>query len=108
MTTFYNVTLSVPVAIESEWARWMCEVHIPEVLQVPGFIGATMYRVEPLGEPADAQRVQYVNCYRVRDRAILERYLASETAVRLRADHEQLFGAHVTATRCVWEAIAEF
>ena len=36
---------------EDEYNRWYTEVHIPEVLAVPGFVSARRYRVLGAAEP---------------------------------------------------------
>lgn len=34
---------------DAEFNRWYDEVHLGEVLQVPGFVSAKRYRVRPMG-----------------------------------------------------------
>lgn len=49
---------------DAEFNRWYDEVHLGEVLQVPGFIGAKRYRVRPTGDAAP--RHGYVAIYAMR------------------------------------------
>jgi len=36
---------------DAEFNRWYDEVHLPEVLSVPGFVGATRYRIDDVQMP---------------------------------------------------------
>ncbi|MBI4238546.1 MAG: DUF4286 family protein [Deltaproteobacteria bacterium] len=102
----YNVALILEPSVEHEWREWMLAVHIPEVLRVPGFLDATMYRQEVVGVPA--ARPQYVNSYRVQSREALQAYCDGAEAKRLRAEHEARFGDRVTALRTVWSVVQTY
>jgi hypothetical protein len=43
----YNVTCNLPAAIESEWLKWMRQVHIPEVMNTGLFTEYRMFRIMP-------------------------------------------------------------
>lgn len=57
MARYTFVVLTNPAeGKEEEFNRWYDEVHVPEVLMVPGFTGASRHRVAPLSEAASAHR----------------------------------------------------
>lgn len=35
---------------DGEFNRWYDDVHLGEVMQVPGFVGATRFRIKPTGD----------------------------------------------------------
>jgi hypothetical protein len=56
------VVLSNPVdGREDEYNRWYDEVHIHEMVQVPGFVSAQRYRIDPVfvGSPAHRYAALY-------------------------------------------------
>lgn len=94
----YEVNLSPDPSIEAEFDEWL-EHHVEEMLELPGFIGATIHRAE---ESADAVPLRSVQ-YRLQSRAALADYL-KEHAARMRADGVQRFGDRFTATRRILDA----
>lgn len=36
--------LEVDAAVEADWDTWYDEVHLPEIVAAPGFVGGTRYR----------------------------------------------------------------
>jgi hypothetical protein len=89
----YEVNLSPDPSIEPEFDGWL-EHHVEEMLELPGFVGATIHRSE---DPADDRPLRSVH-YRLRDRAALDAYLADHAA-RMRADGVRRFGDRFQATR---------
>ena len=45
MTTLYAVRTSAHPGREADFERWYDEVHLPEVLAIPGFVGARRFRL---------------------------------------------------------------
>lgn len=88
----YEVNLVPEPAIEGEFDDWLHE-HVRDMLALPGFIDATISRVEQADGPA-ARTVHY----ELQDRAALEQYLA-EHAPRMRQHGIDRFGERFTATR---------
>jgi antibiotic biosynthesis monooxygenase (ABM) superfamily enzyme len=92
----YRVTIEVAPEAEAAWNRWHEEHHVPELLVLPGFLGATKWRDAATGEGGWAR---YVVEYRLTDGAALDTYVSGPDAKRLRADHEAHFGATTRASR---------
>jgi hypothetical protein len=59
---YYNVTCRVEPGIESEWLKWMIEVHIPEVLASQCFVECKLLRLmqEDNNQDGPIYAVQYV------------------------------------------------
>jgi len=88
----YEVNLVPDPAIEDQFDDWLHE-HVREMLALPGFIDATISRVEQ--EDGRATRTVH---YELQDRHALERYLTDD-APRMRQAGIDLFGKRFTATR---------
>lgn len=95
MAIIYEVNVSVDAAIIDAYQAWLSD-HVAEIVALPGFLGATRYRVAD----ASAGRVELCVHYSVQDQAHLERYLQAH-APRLRADGIARFGTQFQATRRV-------
>ena len=91
----YEVTATVDASLIDAYERYMRDRHIPDVLASGCFVGASFARSE-----AGRYRIRY----EVRDRAVLDRYVA-EHAPRLRADVERHFPSGVTLGREVWDVL---
>lgn len=93
----YEVNLVVEAGIADAFAEWL-PGHVAELLALPGFVSAELFRIEepaaPSGEVALSVR------YRLRDRVALEAYL-NDHAARLRADGVARFGGRFRAERRV-------
>jgi hypothetical protein len=64
MARYTFVVLTNPTAgKEDEFNRWYDEVHVPEVLMVPGFTGASRLRLVPGEDPQPAHR--YLALYEI-------------------------------------------
>lgn len=51
MTDYSFLVFSNPAeGREDDYNRWYDEVHLGEVVQVPGFVGARRYKVAPTGD----------------------------------------------------------
>jgi hypothetical protein len=48
---------------EEEYDRWYREVHIPELLSVPGFVGARRYRVRKDLGRGESDKPRYLTVY---------------------------------------------
>lgn len=88
----YEVNLVPEPAIAGQFDDWLNE-HVREMLALPGFIDATISRVEREDGPA-ARTVHY----ELQSRESLEQYLA-EHAPRMRQHGIDRFGDRFTATR---------
>jgi hypothetical protein len=92
MSVIYVVRVEVDPNDEQTWDEWYTRRHIPELLAEPGFVRATMYKVDTL----DDAWSQYLTLYEVDSRESLDAYLNGDAVIRLRADHYARFG---TCTR---------
>lgn len=96
----YEVNLEVDAAIAGEYRAWL-EIHVRELLALPGFVDARILEVlEP--EPAAGEIALCVQ-YALRDRAALDSYLHVH-APRLRGEGIARFGERVRAQRRVLRA----
>ncbi len=91
----YEVNLSIARRRLGEFDAWLLE-HVEQMLDLPGFTGATTYDIDG---PDDATAVRSVH-YTLRDQAALDRYF-DEHAERMRADGVSRFGRDMGATRRV-------
>jgi len=100
----YNVTCKIETARETEWVKWMREVHVPEVCAKGAFIRATMLKLK---YPVEDEGVTYAIQYQIPSMAALDRYL-SEFAPALQLDHTLKFGTDVIAFRTILEVEGEY
>jgi hypothetical protein len=93
----YEVNLVVRETIQADYRAWLAG-HVDEMLALPGFVSAEILdQIEP-SAPQGARALTV--CYRLADRASLERYLTGH-ALRMREEGRQRFGDAFTATRRV-------
>ncbi len=95
----YEVNLSVAAGIVQEYLAWL-EDHVRQLLALPGFLAATLWRVE---DPASESRVAYCVRYRLTDAQALASYLR-EHAPAMRQAGSDRFGEHVVASRRILRA----
>jgi hypothetical protein len=98
VSAVYAVVVEVAPEAEARWAPWHADVHMPEVLVQPGFRGGRRWRDV---EPAKDGWARYVTHYDAESVEAIEAYRLSETAARLRADHDQRFGPVTRVARAV-------
>jgi hypothetical protein len=97
MTVFYGVMVEVDPKEETAWDDWHTRQHIPDVLTVPGFVAATKYRLDtPNGDWH-----QYLTVYEITSRDALDRYLAGDAVIRLRAEHYNHYGHCTRLSRMI-------
>ncbi len=89
----YEVTLEPDRAILGDFEAWL-EYHVDEMLELPGFTGATIHKAEDPDTGAPLRVVRYA----LEDRAALDRYL-EEFAPRMRVAGIARFGDRFRATR---------
>ena len=88
----YEVTTTVDASRAEVYERYMCEEHIPALLDTGCFVGASFGRSAP---------GRYRTSYHAASDDELQRYLA-EHAARLRAEFAARFPDVVVASREVW------
>ena len=93
----YEVNLAVEAEIAAAFEAWL-PGHVAELLALPGFLGAEIFRVDDPTPPVN--EVALVVRYRLDDRAALDDYLRNH-AVRLRTDGLNRFGGRFRASRRV-------
>jgi len=94
----YEVNLRPDPSIEAEFDDWL-EHHVQEMLDLPGFVGATIFRSDDPADPAPLRSVHY----RLHDQASLDAYLRDHAA-RMRADGVERFGDRFRASRRILDA----
>ena len=62
-----QVMVSVDQAVEDEWNEWYNNVHIPDLLECPGWYSARRYE-----SVAGASVPKYATLYEVEDEAVVE------------------------------------
>jgi len=97
----YEVRIEVEPEIAEAYHDWLVP-HVHEILAIPGFAGAELFREDP-----DGAHPVFTVRYHLDTRTALEAYLR-EHAPRLRADGEARFGARFRATRRVMELVRSF
>ena len=90
----YEVSLSVAADIADDYLAWL-QAHIGQLLALPGFVQARLWRVE---DPAQTGRVDYCVRYRLADARALDAYLQRHAAA-MRQEGLARFGAAVRAHR---------
>ena len=97
----YNVTVTIDLDIHEEWATWMRDTHIPDVLITGMFVSYRMCRL--IGhDHADSEI--YTIQYLVRDMAHLMRY-QNEFAPELQRQYCERYDGKFAAFRTVMEVI---
>jgi len=96
MDTIYEVNLFVRREIEKDYRAWL-ELHIAEILALPGFVDAKSFDVH---QDEAGDEVAICVQYRLQSMAALENYF-EQHAPRLRADGIARFGDHFRASRRV-------
>lgn len=94
----YEVSLRPEPSIEAEFDAWL-ESHVREMLGLPGFLGASVYRSEDPGSGDTLRTVHYV----LQDRAALDAYLRDH-ADRMRSRGIERFGNTFSASRRILES----
>lgn len=93
MNVIYEVNLEVETAIRAAFGAWLRE-HVERMLELPGFLDATIECVERKAEQSPGFCVRY----RVVSRQALEEYFRKHAAV-MRDEGIRRFGKRFTATR---------
>ena len=97
----YSVTVAIDREIEGDWYPWMCDVHIPEVMDTGCFVD---FRIKRVIAPLDSTRTTYNIEYTCESPDKLASY-QSEHAPRLQAEHTDRYEGRFLATRRVYEEI---
>jgi hypothetical protein len=96
----YEVNLSVDGEIEAEFRAWFDD-HVRQILALPGFTGARLFRRDPAEEDGPGEgRLLLTVQYALTGRAALDDYLAQH-APALRREGLLRFPGRFTATRRV-------
>jgi len=93
----YEVNLTINRAIYSEFTLWLKE-HVNEMLQFPGFIQASVFKLEEEISDQGKLTIQY----QLGSRADLDRYF-TEFAPRMREEGIKRFNDKYSAERRIFE-----
>ncbi len=100
----YNVQVVINKNIESDWLKWMKEVHIPNVINTGYFVD---WQIQKLLLPEDSiGEITYVINYFTKSFEQYQQYEAKE-APRLREEHNEKYGGKFKATRTVYRIISK-
>jgi murein tripeptide amidase MpaA len=99
----YNVTVSIDQAIEQQWAAYMREIHIPEVMQTGCFLESRFCRVH--GEEEGG--VTYATTYLAINQETYDDYLAKHAA-KLRDEFNAKWAGNFAAFRTLLTVVEEF
>ncbi|CAI7975993.1 MULTISPECIES: DUF4286 family protein [Parafrankia] len=59
-------TRPVSAEREDEYNKWYSEEHVPDILKIPGFVGARRYRVRDTADvTADPGTLEYITIYEI-------------------------------------------
>ena len=98
----YNVLVTISRDIESDWIKWMKEIHIPDVLSTGYFFNFQIQK-QILPESEQGQATYSINYFSKSYRDYLD-YTEKE-APRLQKLHFDQFSGKFKATRNVFEVI---
>jgi hypothetical protein len=99
----YNVTVNVSENRVEEWLKWLREEHIPSLLGLGIFSGATLVRVLGFEQGGKTYAIQY----RAESMQAFERY-EQEYAPALRTQMAELFGDDAQGFRTLLEIVEIF
>ena len=100
----YVVFVAIDRDLADDWAAWMRDTHIPDVLETGCFADALMVRDEATDSEA---RLGFRFMYRAHDAAALQRYQADHAAA-LQADHTTRYAGSFDARRELLPVVATF
>ncbi len=102
----YRVHLSVKEALAGDYENWL-KSHISEMLNLPGFRGATMTQCEGLDSEEQAGYREWVVDYTLNSREDLERYF-TEYSAKMRGDGLKRFEGQFTVRRWILSQNQEY
>ena len=94
----YRVTVEIAPEAEAAWAQWMAQEHIPAVVRVGRFLGATRWKDQ--ARAADGWS-RYVMHYRAEGAAAIDAYQRSSETAALRDDFLARFGKVTRTERTI-------
>ncbi|HWU43662.1 MAG TPA: DUF4286 family protein, partial [Bdellovibrio sp.] len=95
----YLVLYTVQHEIHDSFVEWLKSDHIPEMLEVPGFMNADLCLRKGGTMIASSKEVRVV--YRIKDEAFAKSYI-SESAMKLRERALEKFPGQFSAQREMW------
>lgn len=99
----YNVTISIDATVAKDWLAWMCETHIPEVMDTGHFRDSKICRVH--GEEEGG--ITYAVIYTAISEEDLSTYKAKH-APRLQAEHTEKFQGKFASFGTLLSVVQEF
>ncbi len=97
----YNVTVTIDLEVHEDWARWMRETHIPDIMSSGMFIS---YRLCRLTGHEHSDSEIYTTQYLIKDMPHLVRFQQEFAPALQRAQKERYDGRYVVF-RTVMELI---
>ncbi len=98
----YNVTVKIDHAVHDDWKAWMCDVHIPEIMDTGLFHEYKMCKLIGIEEEDGiTYAIQYVSP----DMNSFQEY-QEKHAARLQQDHMKRFENRYVAFRTLMEVVS--
>jgi len=100
----YSVTVILKKDTESDWLKWMKEVHVPDVMNTGYFLN---WQMQKLILPEEAyDEITYVINYQAQSFQKYQLYIENE-APRLQIEHYEKFKDKFKASRSVYSSISK-
>jgi len=96
----YNVTVNIDHDVHDVWLKWMCEIHIPEVMETGMFLDSKMSKILAHEEGGLSYSIQYL----MKDHATFEKY-QTEFSPKLQEKHNKRFQGKFAAFRTLMEVV---
>jgi len=98
----YNVTVNINTDVESQWFKWMKEIHIPDVMAT-GYFNANRF-LRLVNEVPEADGTTYAIQYIAENMDQLNNYMEKESA-RLQKHALQKFPNQFVSFRTILEEV---
>jgi hypothetical protein len=100
----YSVTIKINNDAETDWLKWMKDVHIPDVMKTGYFMDWKMKKLLLLED--NKSECTFVIDYSVQSFNNYKMYIEKE-AKRLQGEHKKKFHGKYSATRAVYSLISK-
>ena len=100
----YSVTIKINNDAETDWLKWIKDVHIPDVMKTGYFMDWKMKKLLLLED--NKSECTFVIDYSAQSFNNYKMYIEKE-AKRLQGEHKKKFHGKYTATRAVYSLISK-
>jgi len=96
----YSVEITIQTEIETEWLKWMQQVHVPDVLRTGCFLACQIYKVLD----AEGDQPVYLLQYRCESIETYHRY-REQFAPALQKEHSERYAGRFRGARRLLEEV---